>query len=143
MPEFVEEISSNGTLLAYVVRRHIAPDATTFVIRPELGLQVGFVVYPAGGEVRPHLHLPIDRRIVGTSEVLNVKRGRCVVDVYDVDSRLVASPVLETGDLVVLLGHGHGCRMLEDTVLLEVKQGPYLGLDEKVPLRSPSDRDPL
>ena len=134
MPDFVEEISSNGTLLAYVVRRHIAPDATTFVTRPELSLQVGFVVYPAGGEVRPHLHLPIDRRIVGTSEVLIVKRGRCVVDVYDVEKQLAASPVLETGDLIVVMGYGHGCRMLEDTVLLEVKQGPYLGPGEKAPL---------
>ena len=143
MPDFVEQITSNGQLLACVVRRQVSPDATTFVTQPELNLQVGFVVYPAGGEVQPHAHRPIDRRIIGTSEVLIVKRGRCIVDVYDVDSRLVASPVLETGDLVVLLGHGHGCRMLEDTVLLEVKQGPYLGLDEKVPLRSPSDRDPL
>ena len=142
MPDYVEQIASNGKLLACVVRRQVAPDATTFVTQPELDLQVGFVVYPAGGEVKPHAHRPIDRHIVGTSEVLIVKRGRCVVDVYDVDSRLVASPVLETGDLIVLLGYGHGCRMLEDTLLLEVKQGPYLGLDEKIPLRSTSDRDP-
>jgi hypothetical protein len=141
VPDFVEQVFSNGTLLACVVRRQMSPDATTFVTQPELNLQVGFVVYPAGGEVQPHAHRPIDRHIVGTSEVLIVKRGRCVVDVYNGENQLVASPVLETGDLIVVLGHGHGCRMLEDTVLLEVKQGPYLGPDEKVLLRSPRDRD--
>ena len=140
MPDFVEQIASNGKLLACVVRRQVSPGATTFVTEPNLNLQVGFVVYPAGGEVQPHAHRPVDRHIVGTSEVLLVKRGRCVVDVYDDENRLVASPVLETGDLIVVLGYGHGCRMLEDTVLLEVKQGPYLGPDEKVSLRSPHDR---
>ena len=135
MPDFVEQISSKGTLLACVVRRPLSPDATTFVTRPELDLQVGFVVYPAGGEVQPHVHRPVDRRIVGTSEVLIVKRGRCVVDLYDDENQLVASPVLEAGDLIVVLGLGHGCRMLEDTVLLEVKQGPYLGPGEKAPLK--------
>jgi hypothetical protein len=35
------------------------------------------------------------------------------------------------GDVVVLLDGGHGFRMLEDTVLLEIKQGPYSGLGEK------------
>jgi len=30
-----------------------------------------------------------------------------------------------------LVGGGHGFRMQEDTVLLEIKQGPYLGLGEK------------
>jgi hypothetical protein len=30
-----------------------------------------------------------------------------------------------------MVGGGHGFHMLEDTVLLEVKQGPYTGIDEK------------
>jgi hypothetical protein len=30
-----------------------------------------------------------------------------------------------------MVGGGHGFRMLENTVLLEVKQGPYTGIDEK------------
>ena len=32
---------------------------------------------------------------------------------------------------MLMVGGGHGFRMLEDTVFLEVKQGPYTGLDEK------------
>jgi hypothetical protein len=34
-------------------------------------------------------------------------------------------------DLKLMVGGGHGFRMLEDTVLLEFKQGPQTGLDEK------------
>ncbi len=38
---------------------------------------------------------------------------------------------MSTGDILVLVSGGHGFRMLEDTVLMEVKQGPYTGLKEK------------
>lgn len=134
MADIVEHISAAGRLLASIVRSHVSPDATTFVTDPSLSLQVGFVVYPAGGAVAPHEHQPIERRIVGMSEVLIVKHGRCVVDLYNDERELVTSRELTAGDLIILLGGGHACRMIENTVLIEVKQGPYLGPGEKRPL---------
>lgn len=89
------------------------------------------MVYPRGGEVPRHLHRQLQRQLVGTSEVLVVRRGRCLADIYDEDRRLVATRELQTGDVLLLVAGGHGLRMLEDTVFLEVKQGPYTGLDEK------------
>ena len=53
------------------------------------------------------------------------------MDVYDVDQRLVETHELVEGDVMVMVGGGHGFRFTEDTVLLEVKQGPYYGTDEK------------
>lgn len=127
----VECITWNDKPLSYIIRAEMAPDRTTFVTPSELNLQVGFVVYPAGGEVARHLHRPLKRHIVGTSEVLVVKEGRCQMDIYDDDQRLVATRELRRGDVMLMVGGGHGFRMMEDTVLLEIKQGPYTGLDEK------------
>jgi len=39
--------------------------------------------------------------------------------------------ILEEGDILFLINGGHGFKMLEDSVLLEIKQGPYLGKDDK------------
>jgi hypothetical protein len=78
------------------------------------------------------MHRAVKRQLIGTAEVLLVQAGRCEVDIYDKGCRLVATPELAAGDLIVLLAGGHGFRMLEDTVLLEIKQGPYGGTDEKV-----------
>ena len=60
-----------------------------------------------------------------------VRRGRCEIDVYNDERQLVASREIRAGDIMLMVGGGHGFRMLEDTVLLEVKQGPYTGIDEK------------
>ena len=68
---------------------------------------------------------------MGTSEVVIVKSGRCEVDIYDDDHQLIATRELGPGDIMLMVSGGHGFRMLEDTVLLEIKQGPYPGLDEK------------
>jgi uncharacterized protein with PhoU and TrkA domain len=63
--------------------------------------------------------------------VLIIKRGRCLLDVYNDNKELVATRELREGDLMLMVGGGHGFRMLEETVFLEVKQGPYLNVDEK------------
>ncbi len=127
----VEQIVWNHVPLCYIIRAHFLPDRTTFVTPPEFKQQVGFVVYPAGGEIKRHVHRPLQRHLVGTSEVLVVKQGRCLIDIYNDDRELVATRELLPGDVMLMVGGGHGFRMLEDTVLLEIKQGPYTGLDEK------------
>jgi len=130
--DHVEQITSAGRPLAYIVRASLAPSATTFLTPPEFTQQVGFVVYPKGGEIARHNHVRIERNIDRTSEVLVVRSGRCELDIYDDDKSLVTTRILAQGDVMIMVGGGHGFRMLEDTVLLEVKQGPYMGREEKV-----------
>ena len=127
----VEEIIDNGKPLAYIIRGELNLEKTTFPTPAESSLQVGFVVYAAGGEINRHVHRPLERHIVGTSEVLIVRKGRCEADIYNEERQLVATRELRMGDILVIVSGGHGFRMLEDVVLLEVKQGPYIGLDEK------------
>jgi hypothetical protein len=127
----LEIVAANGQPLAYVIRSSYSPDRTTFLTPPDFKQQLGFIAYGKGAEIGRHVHRPLERHLVGTSEVLLVREGRCLVDIYDNDRQLVATRELSRGDLVLLVAGGHGFRMLEDTVLLEVKQGPYTGIEEK------------
>ena len=65
------------------------------------------------------------------AEVLVVWSGHCQIDVYDERESLVAVRDLYQNDVVLMVGGGHGFQIKEDTVLLEIKQGPYLGADDK------------
>jgi hypothetical protein len=127
----VEVVSWSGQALAYVVRAAAEPDATRFLTPQALNLQLGFVVYGHGGEVARHRHRPVTRTTRGTAEVVLVRKGRCELDLYSDAGERVATRELGPGDLALVLGGGHGYRMLEDTVLLEIKQGPYTGDGEK------------
>lgn len=117
--------------LAYFVRAGWMPDKTQFLTPDDFGQQMGMIVYGAGQEIRPHLHLPVVREVRGTSEVIVVRKGSCLIDLYDRNKKWLSTHALETGDIVLLLAGGHGFRMQEDTVLFEVKQGPYMGLADK------------
>jgi hypothetical protein len=129
--ELIERIIWQDVPLAYIIRSEMNPTETTFLTPPEFKQQVGFVVYPAGGKIQRHVHRPLERHLVGTSEVLIVRRGRCEIDIYNNERELVATRQLRQGDIMLMVNGGHGFRMLEDTVFLEVKQGPYTGLEEK------------
>jgi hypothetical protein len=129
-----EILSDEQGPLCYIVRAAALPNATCFPTPGELPLQAGFVVHRAGHCIAPHVHLPLPRSIVGTSEVLLVLSGCCELDVYDRSRTFVGTRLLEAGDLMVLVAGGHGFRMVADTVLFEVKQGPYFGPAEKEPI---------
>jgi hypothetical protein len=127
----IEHITSSGRPVCYIVRAELNPKETTFLTPPTFNLQVGFVVYGAGGEIPRHAHKPIERRITGTAEVLVVKKGRCQIDIYDDEREMIATRDLYEGDIMLMVSGGHGFRMLEETVLLEIKQGPYPGAEEE------------
>ncbi len=126
-----QQIDYQCKTLAYIVPKAPLPDKTTFVTSEECNQQVGYIVYPAGGEVPKHFHNPIKRETVGTAEVLLMLKGKCYVDFYDDNKTKIASRELNEGDLIIIIAGGHGFRMTEDTVMLEVKQGPYPGMSEK------------
>lgn len=128
---FVEHITWHNQHIATIIRTGFLPPKTTFVTPDDYYQQAGFVVYPQGGAVQRHIHLPLQRHLVGTPETLLVRQGQVEADLYALDRSYLGTWVLNEGDLLLLVGGGHGFRFLEDTVLLEIKQGPYTGLKEK------------
>lgn len=120
-----------GRLVALIIRRSLEPSCTTFLTPNDFNLQVGFVVYGADTRIPRHAHLPLQRTIVGTNEVVIVRRGSCTAEIFDEARQLIAEYLLQEGDIIVLNGGAHGFRVHQDTVLLEVKQGPYSDAPEK------------
>jgi len=127
----IEHIISNDTILCIISKANVNPEQTSFLTSDESNVQVGYIVYSKGKEIRRHKHIDIQRTIQGTSEVLIVRKGRCEISIYNDNNELVAQRQLNRSDVVIILAGGHGFKMNEDTILLEIKQGPYFGDNEK------------
>ena len=127
-----ESIHDGEQLLSIIVRSNYSPPETSFFTSDKLEQQAGFIVYPAGGVITPHEHRPLRRELSNTSETLVVRSGSMEAQLFDDNRQLVATRTLGKGDVLILVSGGHGFTMNEDTILLEIKQGPYSGLDEKV-----------
>jgi hypothetical protein len=126
-----ETIAYEGTTLCMIVRAEPAPHSTKFYTPADFNLQLGKIVYPAGREIPRHKHHRVTRTVYNTWEVLVVQKGRMIVDLYSDDFIFLCSCEVTVGDVVALTGGGHGFRFIEDTALLEVKQGPYGEYQEK------------
>lgn len=129
----IEHITWNEQHIATIIRRDYMPDTTTFISPDSYYQQAGFVVYPKGGEVARHSHLPLQRHLIGTPETLIIRKGKAEVALYALDKSLLGVWTLDEGDIILLVAGGHFLRCLEDTVFFELKQGPYTGLVEKEP----------
>ena len=122
----VETIQCDGQVIAIIVHRDYRVDGIKFLSPNEFSLQLGHMTRPAGYEVVPHMHNPVERNTIGTQEALFIKKGVVRVDFYGFDQRYLESRQLEAGDLILLAGAGHGIEVLEEATIVEVKNGPFI-----------------
>ena len=116
---------SAGNQLALVVKSFFSPNRIDFLTPDTFGQQVAYMNRPKGEVIQSHIHEPISRTLIGTQEVLYIRKGRIRVDFYESDRSYVSSTILEAGDLMLLNTGGHGFEVLEDIDMIEIKQGPF------------------
>ena len=87
--------------------------------------------HPQGHRISPHVHNMMTRQVLYTQEVLFIRKGKVRVNLYNSNRIPVGHRILATGDLILLCGGGHSFEMLEETSMIEVKQGPYTGDGDK------------
>lgn len=87
--------------------------------------------HPTGKVIDAHVHNMVHRNVVLTQEVLFIKKGILRVDFYDEYEDYLESKDLYAGDIILLVSGGHGFQVLEEVEMIEVKQGPYAGDNDK------------
>ncbi|MFH1835702.1 MAG: hypothetical protein ABH851_05900 [Methanobacteriota archaeon] len=127
----VDEISRGGDLIAIVIPTDYSAEDTRFFTPPDFSQQLAFIRKKAGTGIKEHTHKPNERIVTFTQEVLVVRKGRVKVNLFDKDKVFICDRILTEGDVILLVSGGHGFEFLEDTELIEVKQGPYSGDDDK------------
>ncbi|RJR42647.1 MAG: hypothetical protein C4576_15745 [Desulfobacteraceae bacterium] len=120
-----------GEIIAIVLRYRYRNKDITFFTPDEFSQQLAYMSRPKGYRIAPHVHRTVLRKVTRTQEILWVKKGAVQVDLYRPDRRHLRSLVLYGGDTILLASGGHGFQMLEDTEMVEVKQGPYAGDRDK------------
>ena len=126
-----EKIVDGNRILAIVIRGTDWEEGLNFVSSNEDYQQVGTWGYNKGQKLAPHIHLVAPREIQHTQEVIFVKEGRLRADVYNFGKVLLRTIELSKGDAMILLHGGHGYQILENnTRVLEVKNGPYIGAEK-------------
>ena len=129
--QLLEHVFEGEKLLAIILRTAFKKEGIDFFTPPDFSQQLGYMNRPKGYKIQPHIHKKIERTIRLTQEVLFIKKGLVRVDFYKSDKTYLISKLLNQGDVILLSSGGHGFEMLENSEIIEVKQGPFAGNIDK------------
>ncbi len=127
MPEFVGP-ESDPT--AIIVRNNESVEGIQFFTPGNFPQQMGLMSRPSGYVVPRHKHNLVRREIELTQEVLLLRKGTMNIEI-SLDDGSIETVQLDQGDIILLAKGEHRITMLNDCEILEVKQGPYAGPNDK------------
>ena len=128
----IEYIKEGSLLLGIIIRAEYKSDNIVFFTDDNSSQQLGYMQRPKDYNILPHRHNLVQREVHLTQEVLYIKSGLVRVDFYNNDQHYLESRILRKGDVILLSEGGHGFKMMEQSEIIEVKQGPYCGERDKV-----------
>ncbi len=128
----IEQIIDDQKLLSIIIRAEYKSKGIEFFTPDDFSQQLGYMNRKKNHIISPHTHNIVQRDVQFTQEVLIIKSGKVRVDYYDEKKKYLESRILNKGDVVLLAYGGHGFEMIEDSEIIEVKQGPYLDEVDKI-----------
>lgn len=127
----MEEIIFNNNTFAIIIRNSFKDHGIKFFTPNDYSQQLAYMNRPRGYKIDAHYHNKVERKVNYTQEVLFIKSGKVKVNFYDKKNCFLGYIILDKGDVILLSMGGHGFEMLENSEIIEVKQGPYSGDKDK------------
>lgn len=128
----IEKVYNQKKLYALIVRSsYKKKKGVSFFTDKNATQQFGYMNHKKNYIILPHRHNKRQSKILLTTEVIIILKGILRVDFYNNKEKYLFSKKLYENDLIMLSNGGHGFKVLKDTQMIEVKQGPYsLSMDK-------------
>jgi len=127
----IENIVHGLEPIALIIKADFDEPGLHFFTPGSFSQQLAVMKHPKGHKLAPHVHNLVNRQVLYTQEVLLIRSGCVRANLYSSEKEFITSRDLEAGDVILLCGGGHSFEMLEETSMIEVKQGPYAGDQDK------------
>lgn len=128
----IHKIVDQDQIIAILIRSNFKKNGIEFFTPQSFSQQLGYMARPCGYKIMPHVHNIKAREVQLTQEVLYIKSGKVRIDFYTVFQNYIESIIVFPGDVILLASGGHGFVFLEESEIIEVKQGPYIGEEDKL-----------
>lgn len=125
-----ESVKDGEVLIAKIYRNSDWLENLNFYTTDADFVQVSTWNYNQGKHLKAHGHKITERKSNRTQEVIFVKSGKLKAVFYSENNEIIYEIIMETGDFAIIFAGGHSYDILDDkTQILEIKNGPYLGLE--------------
>ncbi len=136
----IEKIIYKKKLLALIVRgKYRNKKGITFFTPNNAIQQFGYMKHKKQHIIKPHLHKKRLTKIFYTTEVILLLKGILRIDFYNRFKKYLFSKILKEKDIIMLVHGGHGFKVLKNIEMLEIKQGPYNLIKDKIKFENIGD----
>ena len=137
----ITRIINNSIEYGIIISKSYKTEGISFFTPDDYSQQLAYMNRPYGYIIPPHVHNSVPREVKFTREVLFIRSGKVRIDFYNNEEVYIESHILYEGDVILLASGGHGFEMLENSEIIEVKQGPYTGENDKTRFESISAKE--
>jgi len=136
----IENIIYKKKKLALIVRgKYRKKKGITFFTPNNSTQQFGYMKHKKKHIIMPHVHKKRLTKIYYTTEVILILKGILRIDFYTQFKKYLFSKVLKSKDLIMLISGGHGFKVLKNVEMIEIKQGPYSLIKDKIKFENVND----
>ena len=136
----IEKIIYKKKLLALIVRgKYRNKKGITFFTPNNAIQQFGYMKHKKQHIIKPHLHKKRLTKIFYTTEIILLLKGILRIDFYNQYKKYLFSKILKEKDIIMLVHGGHGFKVLKNIEMLEIKQGPYNLIKDKIKFENIDD----
>jgi len=136
----IEKIIHNKVIYALIIKNYRKRKGISFFTEGKFYQQIGYMNHPKNYNILPHLHNKRNTKVFFTSEVLIIFKGVLRVDFYNKRKNYIFSKLLKKNDVIMLPKGGHGFKTIKPVEMLEVKQGPYIKIKDKIKFKSVDEK---
>lgn len=126
----MNKIIFDGKLYAVWFNTLNSKEGLTFLTDDNESIQVGIWNYPQKKILDAHFHNDFIRESNRTCESVFVIKGKVKCNLYTKDCNFIESFVINENEIVIQFYGVHEYEILEDSIVLENKNGPYFGPDK-------------
>lgn len=123
----LKKITYRGKLYAVYCNLNETKDGLSFISEDKDFIQVGLWKYDAKKILPAHFHHEYIREATRTCESIYVIKGKIKCNLYTKSGKYINSFVLNQNEIALQLYGAHEYEILEESIVLENKNGPYLG----------------
>ena len=129
----IEKIKYKKKLYALIVRgKYRNKKGITFFTNNKDIQQFGYMNHKKNHIIKPHIHKRQTRKLIYTSEVILILKGKLRVDFYTTKKKYLFSKLLNEKDIIMLVHGAHGFKVVKNVQMIEIKQGPYITKLDKI-----------
>lgn len=121
---------SKEHIMALLIPADYSASGIEFLTEDSAFQQVAYMGHPKGHTIVPHYHKRKERVVDYTCETLIVRKGILEVILYESEMERYRF-YMSSGDVLTLYSGGHGFNVMEDIEMIEIKQGPFMGPEDK------------